>query len=249
MSAASDAPGDARADPRVTPAPIPFGAAFATWAVAWFVGPVVLATVVVVATGADLADPLSIPRLAGAAAVGWVAFLAALVVASRRFGTGDPFADLGLRFRPIDLVGIPIGVLTQLALVPLVYVPLRGAWPGTFSSDRIEERAQEYADRAGGALTVLLVIVVVFGAPVVEELVYRGLLQRSLSARVGVPAGVVLASLFFAFVHLTPIEYPGLFAAALVFGGCVAATGRLGPAIVTHAAFNATGILAVLWTR
>jgi membrane protease YdiL (CAAX protease family) len=240
---------DTARDARGVGAVIPFGSAFATWAVAWTLGSVVLAPIVVVASGGDIANELTIPQLAGAAAVGWAVFLVALVLVSRRFGSGDPLADLGVRFRPIDLVGVPLGVLTQVALIPLVYLPLRQAWPGTFGGDRIEQRAQGYADRAGGALTVLLVVVVVVGAPLVEELVYRGLLQRSLTARVGVPAGVVLAALFFAVVHLTPIEFPGLFAAALVFGGVVAATGRIGPSIVTHAAFNAAGIVTVLAHR
>jgi membrane protease YdiL (CAAX protease family) len=33
-----------------------------------------------------------------------------------------------------------------------------------------------------------------------------------------------------------------------VFGACFLATGRLGTAIVAHAAFNTTGLLAVWWT-
>ena len=49
-----------------------------------------------------------------------------------------------------------------------------------------------------------------------------------------------------ALIHFSPVEYPGLFLAGLVFGGCVAATGRIGPAILTHAAFNATGLVMVL---
>jgi hypothetical protein len=104
------------------------------------------------------------------------------------------------------------------------------------------------ANRAGGWLTVLLVVVVVVGAPLVEELVYRGLLQRSVSSAIGAGAGLVSTSLWFALVHFSPVEYPGLFLAGLVFGACVVLTGRIGPAIVTHAAFNATGLVVVLQT-
>jgi membrane protease YdiL (CAAX protease family) len=56
----------------------------------------------------------------------------------------------------------------------------------------------------------------------------------------------VSASAWFALVHFSPVEYPGLFLAGLVFGGCVVATGRIGPAILTHAAFNAVGLVIVL---
>ena len=63
--------------------------------------------------------------------------------------------------------------------MPLVYVPLRAWWPDTFSDDRLEETARDLVDRADGAAVVVLVLVVVIGAPIVEELVYRGLLQGS----------------------------------------------------------------------
>ena len=58
--------------------------------------------------------------------------------------------------------------------MPLVYVPLRAWWPETFSDDRLEETARDLVDRADGAAVVVLVLVVVVGAPIVEELVYRG---------------------------------------------------------------------------
>ncbi len=148
---------------------------------------------------------------------------------------------------PIDLVGVPVGVLGQLVIVPLVYVPLRQLWPDTFSEAELEERAQELADKANGWTVVLLVLVVVIGAPIVEELVYRGLLQRSIAASIGGVAGLLITSAWFALVHPSPVEYPGLFLAGLMFGAGVLLTDRIGPSILTHAAFNATGLALALW--
>jgi membrane protease YdiL (CAAX protease family) len=93
---------------------------------------------------------------------------------------------------------------------------------------------------------VLLVIIVVIGAPIVEELVYRGLLQRSMSAAFGVVPGLVVMSIWFALMHPTPIEWPGLVVAGALFGAGLALTGRIGPGIITHAAFNATGLILAL---
>ncbi|MEO6651214.1 MAG: CPBP family intramembrane glutamic endopeptidase [Ilumatobacteraceae bacterium] len=225
---------------------IPVGPASAAWAIGWVLGTVAVAPVVVAAFGASLGDDLTVPQLAAVVSGGWLVFVVALFVVSRRRGTGSFVADYAIRFRWIDLLGVPLGVVTQLALVPLLYVPLRWAWPETFTTDEIEQRARDLADRAGGWLTVLLVVVVVIGAPIVEEIVYRGLLQRSLSGATGPVIGLVGTSVWFALIHLSPIEYPGLFLAGLVFGACVALTGRIGPSIVTHAAFNATGLLLVL---
>lgn len=226
--------------------PIPAAPAIGTWSISWVVGAALVAPLLVVAVGGTVGGDLTIAQLAVATVGAWSVFGVALVLASRRFGSGSVGADLGWSFRPVDLVGIPIGVATQLVVVPLLYLALRELWPDTFDPARIEERARDLADRAGGINTLLLIVVVVIGAPIVEELVYRGLLQRSLSSAVGASSGLLLTSILFSLIHFSPVEYPGLFVAGLVFGACVAVTGRLGPAIVTHAAFNAAGLVLVL---
>ncbi len=163
--------------------------------------------------------------------------------ASRRSGSDDMVEDYAIRFRAVDVIGLPIGVLAQLVLIPLVYLPLRGIWPDTFSDDRLSETAEDLVDRATGGAMVLLVLMVCVGAPVVEELVYRGLLQRSFAARFSHVLAWLAASAWFAVIHFRPVEYPGLFAFGLVAGACLLVTGRLGMSIATHVAFNVTGLL------
>ncbi len=63
------------------------------------------------------------------------------VGAQRRFGSGRFADDYGLRFKLVDLVGVPIGVLSQLVVVRLVYWPLERGWPQTFSRSRVERNA------------------------------------------------------------------------------------------------------------
>ncbi|MGH9270025.1 MAG: lysostaphin resistance A-like protein [Ilumatobacteraceae bacterium] len=206
-----------------------------------------LASVAVIGlSGADDIDDVPIPTLFLALALTWAAYLAALLWASRRSGTGNPVEDYRLRFRLCDLVGAPIGVLTQLVVIPLVYLPLSRIWPATFSEDQLADNAERLVDRAGGAAVVLLVLMVCVGAPIVEELVYRGLLQGSFASRVHGAVAVVIVSAWFALIHFRPVEYPGLFTFGLVAGACFLVTGRLGTAIVTHVAFNATGLLLAL---
>jgi membrane protease YdiL (CAAX protease family) len=172
-----------------------------------------------------------------------VAYLVGMWAASKRSATGHFVDDYRLRFAPIDAVGVPIGVLTQLVLIPLVYLPLQEWWPDTFSDDRLSENAEKLVDRASGGTTVLLVLMVCVGAPIVEELVYRGLLQGSLAARFDHVLAWLAASAWFAAIHFRPVEYPGLFLFGLVAGACLLVTGRLGMSIVTHVAFNVTGLL------
>lgn len=219
--------------------------AFGTWIAALVVGQLLLGGLIFVAFGVE-GDDYTIAELGIATLAGWLTFVAAVAWASSRFGSGDLVRDFAIRFAPADALGAVVGVVGQLLLVPALYVPLRELWPSTFSKANLEDRAQDLADRAGGFDTVLLTLIVVVGAPLVEELVYRGLLQRSVMPPLGRVAGVVLVAVVFALIHLTPVEYPGLFVAGLLFGGCFALTGRLGTAIVAHAAFNATALVMVL---
>jgi membrane protease YdiL (CAAX protease family) len=213
-------------------------------ALAWLLGASVAGLALAIVHGDTDVDP-SIPALGLSLVALWAVHVGASIVASRRFGSGDLVTDLGLRAAPVDLVGIPIGVAAQLVLVPLVYLPLRSLWPDTFSDDRLEETARDLVDRASGSSTVLLFVLVALGAPLVEELFYRGLLQRPLLRRWPAPLAIVSVAAVFAAIHFRPIEFVGLFAAGLVFGICAWAADRLGPAIVAHVAFNATGLILV----
>jgi hypothetical protein len=219
--------------------------AVATWVIAFVVGQAVSA-IILASAGVDDADLVPIPTLFAGVAATWIAYLAGMWAASQRSASGDFVEDYRLHFAPIDLVGVPIGVLSQLVLVPLVYLPLSELWPDTFSEDRLSENAEKLVDRADGASTVLLVLMVCLFAPVVEELVYRGLLQSSFAARFDHVLALFMAAAWFAVIHFRPVEYPGLFLFGLVAGAGLLVTGRLGLPITTHVAFNATGLLLAL---
>lgn len=226
-------------------APVAVAVAVAAWVAAWVVAQGLVGIVLAISGEATADFPSSIGVLASALVASWVAYLAMLWVLSDRFGSRDPIADFALRFDSRDLVAIPVGVLTQLVIVPVVYVALRSVWPETFRQARVEERTRDLIEVAGGSSIVVLALLVVVGAPLVEELVYRGLLQRSFAARISDSIALVVASAWFAVIHFRLLELPGLFVAGLVFGGCLLVTGRVGTAVVAHAAFNATALLTV----
>ena len=175
----------------------------------------------------------------------WGPFIVMLVMFSQRFGTKNFVRDYFFRFRWVDLIGVPIGVASQLVLVNLVYWPLREFFPDTFSSEQIEDRARDLYDRANGPWIIVLVFIVVIGAPFVEELVYRGFVHGTLRSTMNDAVALIVAAVWFTAVHLTPVEYPGLFAFALVLGFAFHFTKRLGMPIVAHMAFNATGLILV----
>ena len=174
----------------------------------------------------------------------WLPFIFMLRLVARRAGT-DLRTYFGLRFVKIDWLGIPLGIFCQVVLMNVINWPLNKWWPSTFNSQRIETRARDMVDAAHGAWFMVLFLVVVVGAPFVEELVYRGFIQGGLQARLGSTWALIITAGWFTVVHLEPIEFTGLFAFAVVLGLCYRRTQRLGLSMVTHLAFNATGLLLV----
>jgi membrane protease YdiL (CAAX protease family) len=97
-------------------------------------------------------------------------------------------------------------------------------------------------DSAQGVWLVVLALIVVIGAPLVEELVYRGFVQAGLQSRVHDVAALLITAAWFAAIHGRVAELPGLFSFAVVLGLAFHMTKRLGMSVVAHLAFNATGL-------
>jgi membrane protease YdiL (CAAX protease family) len=171
----------------------------------------------------------------------WVSLLASTIIISDRWGTGRLRDDYGFRFRRFDLLGIPIGIATQRVLIPALY------WVLHISAEEVNQPARRLTDRAGSSVeVVVLVLMVVVGAPIIEELFFRGLLMRSIQARWNDGLALVVSSVFFAFVHFQPVQFAGLVLFGLILGTCAQRTGRLGMGILAHAAFNGTAVLMLL---
>ncbi|MBM3683036.1 MAG: CPBP family intramembrane metalloprotease [Actinobacteria bacterium] len=205
-------------------------------------GTAVGAAVAAVLDGAgdpDVVAGLTVATFALLVLPGWVVQLGS--VASATWAAGrPPGAVLGLRIRPVDIpVGLAAGVGAQV-LVGVVYrvVDVDAGAPAS--------RLLAKADTPLAALGMAALLVGV--APFVEELVYRGLLQRGLAAFLGAPVALLATAVLFALVHFQPVQFAGLLVAGLVFGVLAEWSGRLGPAIAAHVGFNATTVGWLLLT-
>jgi len=178
----------------------------------------------------------------------WAGWVGALVVAGRK-GRGV-VAEFGVRARWADVpLGLAVGVALQLVVLPLLYLPVL-ALLGK-DTDDLSAPARELSSRAGSSVGWLLFLLLVgIGAPVVEEVFYRGLLQRSLLKRAMPPwASVVVGSAVFAAMHLEALQFLGLFVFGLVAGALAYRTGRLGPSVAAHVGFNVTTVVTLWLTR
>ena len=169
------------------------------------------------------------------------------LVITARLGRG-PVRDLGLAMRAVDIpLGLALGVACQVVLVNAITYPV--LWLSGKSMEEFEEPARSLTDRAeasgvGGIL--LLVAIVLVMAPVAEEVLYRGLLQRSLGRSLSTPVTVVVTGIVFGASHLQPLQFPALAAFGAVLAVLAHRSGRLGLPIWTHLGFNATTVVWLL---
>ncbi|HEX7096028.1 MAG TPA: CPBP family glutamic-type intramembrane protease [Acidimicrobiales bacterium] len=119
-------------------------------------------------------------------------------------------------------------------------------------SSQMDDPVREVGDSIDfeGATLVAFSFAAIVGAPIVEELVFRGVLQRSLTKLVGAPVAIGAQALLFAAYHFVPdgSGYSEFYFGALVAFGVAAGiavdrTGRLGPGTVAHAINNAMAIV------
>lgn len=167
------------------------------------------------------------------------AMLAAALLVAWHKGRG-PVIDFGLRMRWLDVpMGAVVGLATQYAAA-LLYLPFI-QWD-VITTEQLEEPARQLTDRAHGAGVLLLFLVVAVLAPIAEEVFFRGLLLRSLERRMGTNWAIVVSAAVFGAAHFEPLQFPALFAFGLVAAVLATRTGRLGPAIWAHVAFNSVAV-------
>lgn len=176
----------------------------------------------------------------------WLGLLGGVFYMSRSRGQGRLRDDYGWTAKwPIDVVwGLIAGAGTQLVLIPLLYLPFERADPTL--RRRLDAPAK--ADTAGvhgGWQIALLFLLLAVGAPVVEELFFRGLLLRTLRDRLGPIVAVAVSAVAFGLAHFQLLQLPALVLFGVILGVLAQRCGRLGPAVVAHAAFNAITVLTL----
>lgn len=203
------------------------------------------------ALGLDLVDGL--PRVVPvvvAQVLLWAGMVGACVVASRRFGTGSLRRDYGLRFRRSDIGwGLLLAFVARL-VAGVVVVVLVGV-DERLGGSNLPEASELRSDIP---VLVAFSLMAVVGAPVIEELFFRGLLLQSLIARLRTGGAIPVQALLFGAVHAVPTSGLGnvsvlvaTFSFGLLAGGTVLWKGRLGTTIVGHALFNVVAVVGLLF--
>lgn len=172
--------------------------------------------------------------------------------ASARWGSGSMRADVGLSARWSDAGWGPVtwlacfgAQMVTAIIVMLTKMPMQGN----------TETIRQARDNPGYVVPVLIVAVI--AAPIVEEIVFRGLVQRGLLSVMRPWAAVGLQAVLFGAAHYDPARGMGNLGLVFVLSGVGAVLGgssyllrRLAPNMIAHAILNALAMTIALsgWT-
>jgi membrane protease YdiL (CAAX protease family) len=183
---------------------------------------------------------------------GWIGMVGYLVFISRRKGLKSLRRDFGWDFRWVDpLIGFGLGIATIIvAGIVRVVVAQMFSEPAGSNAERIFGGAEK-----NHALLLVLAMMAGIGAPIVEELFFRGLALRAIAKRFGTTVGIIGSSLVFAVLHWQPGSFgstvslvSGILIYGLVFGGAARFFRRLGPSTFAHMTINTLASAFLLYT-
>ncbi len=186
--------------------------------------------------------------LAIAVAFQSAAGLLAVTLYSQSAGTGSVKDDAGLVVLPRHWYGILLGIGVQVVVVFVVLLPLSNLFEIETESQAVSDVASGTTDSTG---RVLLFLAFVIAAPVVEELLFRGVLLGWLTKRMNPRLAIAVSSLAFGLAHWegTNVVLPviGLTLLAVALGYAAVRTGHLSLAIFMHAGINLIAYIAIVY--
>jgi membrane protease YdiL (CAAX protease family) len=153
-----------------------------------------------------------------------------LVWAVRRTGLPRrealPFAAVPVRlYAPLAIGMVGLGIVnTELLNLVNAVLPMPGALIRMFQSMS-----------SGGLATVLAFILI---APLMEELLFRGIILGGFLRRYRPGTAVVVSAVLFGLVHLNPYQFVSALITGLLLGWLFLRTGSLWPCFVGHALYN-----------
>ena len=145
--------------------------------------------------------------------------------------------------RSAALCILPAGIIATLSLVLMLQLLQALGWP---------MEPQEAVSLLSGANTVGVQIALAFvaclGAPLVEEVLFRGILFGSLRQMTNRWFAAIVSALLFGIIHLHLPSLPALCLLGFFFALAYEFTGSLTVSIVMHAIFNSVQvIIAILY--
>ena len=157
-----------------------------------------------------------------------------LVYKKLRRGEGKLFR-LSLRgFNPMLILwGFVLILITGIVIEPLLEL-----FPDSFLK-MIDQMG------ANGGWSVLMLVIL---APVMEEVLFRGILLEAVRSKYSSGRAIVVSALMFGVIHFIPQQVVNAFVIGLILGFIYVRTDSLWPVIIIHALNNAMAYVVMQWS-
>jgi membrane protease YdiL (CAAX protease family) len=191
----------------------------------------------------DTTDHISATTLAIGSGAQYAAWGVGFVYISRAKGRGSLYTDFGVGVRLQAAAWVFAGAALQLILGALVL-------PLVHLADNEKQQIVVDLEKSSGAKFAVLFVIAGLLAPIGEEILFRGLLLRSLRRHVSPELAIGLSSLIFAVSHLldpslgTVAILPALFALGAISAIAATVVGDLSISIPLHIGFNLVTLAA-----
>ena len=198
---------------------------------------IVVAIIAAISGGAEsLAETMSsgpMSVLSYALSMG-LTIVGVLIYRKLRRGTGCMFHFSLRGFNPMLILwGFVMVLLTGVVIEPVLEL-----FPDAFL---------KMIDKMGmhGGWSILMLVVL---APVMEEVLFRGILLESVRSKHSAGRAIVVSALMFGVIHLIPQQVVNAFVIGLILGYIYVRTESLWPVIVIHALNNAMAYVIMQWS-
>lgn len=180
-----------------------------------------------------------------------------VVLLSHATGWAALLGLIMLRYRMTLAAGLALQGLGGFRGVVIVVGGMLLQWVGRLStemiqsSEGIQNQTSRFLALGGWAVAVMFVVAAVM-APLLEESIFRGVLQPALRRRLSFPLTALVVTAVFTALHLNQfLDYPPALAVIFVCGWVLAwlrdASGSLWPPILFHFGFNFAAVLPVIF--
>lgn len=158
----------------------------------------------------------------------------ALIYRKLRRGKGKVF-HLSMRgFNPMLILwGFVLVLITGIVIEPVLNL-----FPESFL-DLLNQMG------ANGGWSVLMLAIL---APVMEEVLFRGILLESVREKYSSGRAIVVSALMFGVIHVIPQQVVNAFVIGLILGFIYVRTDSLWPVIIIHALNNAMAYVIMQWS-
>ena len=155
-----------------------------------------------------------------------------------------PFGGLELHGQGLGR-GLVLALVVYLVQLPVFVACLEGSYR-LLGRPQFQIQVLEIARHTDVMYRGLFFVAVVVMAPVLEEVIFRGLILSGFRRRLGPGAAIVVSALLFALVH-PPSTYFPIFWLGLLFGWIYVYTRNLLVPMALHALHNALQYALILW--